>query len=309
MKKQLSNLLFLIATVIWGFAFVAQKEAAIIPAFTVGAIRSLFAVVFLILIIPLSDKLTKNGRRLISRRGGVDFNRRELIGGVILGVILVVASAFQQIGIEKTDAGKAAFITALYVVLVPIFSAFLGKRPTLNSIVSVPIAVVGFYFLCIKPGASLEVADLLMLMCAIIFATHIITVDRMSPGCDGFRMSCVQFATAFLLNTVVALIFEPPISMSAVSQTMPSLLFLGILSSGIGYTLQIVGQKNADPTVAAVILSMESVFGVIGAAFILGERMDGREYIGCGIVFLAVLLSQLDIDAIKNKLKKQNKDN
>lgn len=309
MKKQLSNLLFLIATVIWGFAFVAQKAAAVIPAFTVGAVRSLFAVIFLLLVIPLTDRLTKNGRNLISREKGLDFNKREIIGGMLLGVILVAASAFQQIGIESTDAGKAAFITALYVVIVPIFSAFLGKPPGINSIISVPIAVIGFYFLCIKPGASLEASDLLVLLCAIIFACHIITVDRLSPGCDGFRMSCVQFATAFILNLIIALIFEGPISFDGIGGAMPSLLFLGILSSGVGYTFQIVGQKDADPTVAAIILSLESVFGVIGAALILGERMSEREYIGCAVVFVAVLLSQIDIDVIKSKLKKHNKDN
>ena len=309
MKKQTSNLLFLIATVIWGFAFVAQKAAAVIPAFTVGAVRSLLAVIFLLLIIPLTDKLTKNGRKLISRDGGIDFNRRELIGGLILGVILTSASAFQQIGIESADAGKTAFITALYVVIVPIFSAFLGKKPMVTSIISIPIAVVGFYFLCINSEASLEIADLLVLVCAVIFAGHIITVDRLSPGCDGFRMSCIQFATAFLLNSIIALIFETPIALGNIAAQMPSLLFLGVLSSGVAYTLQIVAQKETDPTVSAVILSLESVFGVIGAALVLDERMSPREYLGCGIVFVAVLLSQVDVNTIKNKLKKQRKDN
>lgn len=309
MKKSLSNLLFLIATVIWGFAFVAQKAAAVIPAFTVGAVRSLFAVLFLLLIIPITDRLTKSGRRLLSRERGLDFNRKEIIGGIILGIILVTASAFQQIGIESADAGKVAFITALYVVLVPILSAFFGKRPSINAIISVPIAVLGFYFLCIKPVASLEAADLLVLACAIIFTCHIITVDRLSPGCDGFRMSFVQFTTAFLLNSVIALIFERPISFSAIGTELLSLLYLGILSSGIAYTLQIVGQKDADPTVAAIILSLESVFGVIGAALILGEKMTAREYIGCAIVFVAILISQLDIFSLIKQFKTKNKDN
>lgn len=309
MKKQLSNILFLIATVIWGFAFVAQKEASNVPAFTVGAVRSFFAVIFLILIIPITDKITKNGRRLFDKKRILDFNRGELIGGALLGLILVCASAFQQIGIESTDAGKAAFITALYVVLVPIFSTFLGKRPGINAIISIPIAVVGFYFLCVKPGSSLEIADMLVLMCAVVFACHIITVDRLSPGCDGFRMSCIQFATAFVLNSVVALIFERPISATNIVEALPSLLFLGIMSSGIAYTLQIVGQKGADPTVAAIILSLESVFGVIGAALILQEKMSGREYAGCAIVFTAVLLSQLDVKTIKKIFKKPSKDN
>ena len=309
MNKQLSNILFLIATVIWGFAFVAQKDASTVPAFTVGAARCFFAVLFLILIIPLTDKLAKNERKLFSREKIIDFNKRELLGGSLLGVIVVIASGLQQIGIENTDAGKAAFITALYVVVVPILSAFLGKRPGINAIISVPIAVIGFYFLCVKPGSSLEFSDLLVLLCAIVFACHIITVDRLSPGCDGFRMSCVQFVTAFILNLVIALIFERPLSPSGIVDALPSLLYLGVMSSGIAYTLQIVGQKEADPTVAAIILSLESVFGVIGSALILKEKMTEREYIGCAVVFLAVLLSQIDLQSIKKLLKISNKDN
>lgn len=305
MKKTLSNTLFLIATAIWGFAFVAQKAAAIIPAFTVGAIRSLFAAVFLLIAIPIFDRLTKSGRKLFSRKKIIDINRTELIGGLILGVILVVASAFQQIGIEGADAGKAAFITALYVVMVPILSALLGKRPHLNALISAPVAVVGFYFLCVGKDAALELHDLLILVCAVVFAAHIITVDHYSPRCDGIRLSFVQFATAFIINTVVALIFERPISPSAISEALPSLLFLGILPSGIGYTLQILAQRGADPTVSAVILSLESVFGVIGAALILGEKMSGREYLGCGIVFVAILLSQIDVFSLVKKAKKQ----
>ena len=307
MKKRISTFLFIIATVIWGLAFVAQKDASIIPPFTVGAARSFLAVIFLLAIIPITDKLTKTERRLISKKRGLDFNKKEIIGGAVTGTILTVASAFQQIGIGDTDAGKVAFITALYVVIVPIISVILGKRPNLSSIISIPIAIVGFYFLCIKPDVSLNRSDLLVLICAAIFACHIICVDKLSVGCDGFRMSCVQFGTAFTLNSIIALIFEKPISINAMIDVLPSLLFLGILSSGVAYTFQIVGQKDADPTAAAIILSMESVFGVIGAAIILKERMSGREYIGCGVVLLAVLFSQIDVfSLIKKTIKSIN---
>ena len=303
MSKRLSNLLFLVATMIWGFAFIAQKQASVVPAFTVGALRSILAAVFLLLIIPLTDKLTKNGRKLFTKTKPLDFNRHELIGGAVLGVIITVATAFQQVGLEETDAGKAAFITVLYVVMVPIISALLGKRPQMSSIVGVCLAILGFYFLCIKPGIGIEKHDLLVLVCALIFSFHIIAVDRLSPKCDGVRMSCVQFAVAFLLNGVLALIFDGKTPLTLIISMIPSFLFLGIMSSGIAYTLQIIGQKYVDPTVASIILSLESVFGVIGAAIILGEKMSGREYIGCGIVFLAVLVSQIDFKELIKKAK------
>ncbi|MBP3402150.1 MAG: DMT family transporter [Clostridia bacterium] len=305
MKKYISPILFIIATMLWGFAFAAQKAASDLPAFTLGALRSIIAVLFLMAVIPLLDKFTKNGRRILTDRKRPDIKRAEIIGGIVAGIILATASAFQQTGLgEGTDAGKAAFITALYVVIVPVISLFFGKRPPVNVYISVVIAVIGFYFLCIKPGTTLIFSDLLVLICALIFALHIIAIDRLSPGCDGVRMSLVQFATAFVVNAVLALIFELPINTSLILDRFPAILYLAIGSSGIAYTLQIVGQKDCDPTVASILLSLESVFGVIGGALFLGETMTKREYFGCVIVFLAVVLSQLDFKAIFAKMSK-----
>lgn len=309
MKKKIAYVLFLVATVIWGFAFIAQKAAVIIPPFTVGYLRSLLAALFLLSIIPLTDRITKNGRRLFDKKKIIDLNRRELIGGFVLGVIITVATSFQQYGLgEGTDAGKAAFITALYVVIVPIMSTFLGKKPPIPSIISIPIAVLGFYLLCINSSLSFEVSDILVLVCAIIFAVHIIAVDRLSADCDGVRMSLVQFAVAFVLNFILALIFEHGVKVEALLEALPSLLFLGVFSSGIAYTMQIIGQKEVDPTISSMILSLESVFGVIGAAIILGERMEIREYIGCGIVFFAIILAQIDPGSIKERVNKEDKN-
>lgn len=310
MKKQIAYLLFIITTVIWGFAFVSQKEVSVVPPFTVGAGRGLLAAVFLFAIIPLTDKLMGNGRRLFCKSTIIDINKKELIGGAVLGLLITVASAFQQYGLGNgTDAGKAAFITALYVVIVPILSIFIGKKPSLTSIISIPIAVVGFYLLCIKPGSFLEMHDLLVLICAVIFAVQIIAVDRLSPGCDGVRMSLVQFIVSFILNLILSLIFESGGGYySGLLAVIPPMLFLGILSSGIGYTLQIIGQKGADPTVSSVILSMEAVFGVIGAAIFLGEQMTTREYIGCAVVLAAVLLAQIDIKQISERLAARSKE-
>ncbi len=308
MKKYISALMMLLAAAIWGFAFSAQKVAAELPPFTIGSVRSLFAGIFLIGVIVVFDRFSEEGRRLFSKKNThfIDLNRTELIGGILCGLILAGASALQQSGIGSgTDAGKAAFITALYVLFVPIFSLIMKKKSPLNVWISVAVAVVGFWLLCIKGDFSIAPSDLLVLICASVFALHIIVIDRYSQ-CDGVRMSCVQFFVAALVNLIVALFAERPISLSAVGENILPLLYLGICSSGIAYTLQIVGQKHAHPAAAAVILSLESVFGVIGSAVLLGERMSAREYIGCVIVFLAVVLSQIDvISIVKNKIKKR----
>lgn len=301
MKKHISCLLFVLAAMLWGFAFSAQKEAGAVPAFTVGAVRNFFATIFLLLVIPFLDKLSGNGRRLVSREKPIDFTIHELLGGLACGSVLTVASAFQQFGLgEGTDAGKAAFITAMYVVIVPLVYLLFGKKSSFNVWISVGIAIVGFYLLCIKDDFSLVFSDALILICALIFAGHILVIDMFSPKCDGVRMSCIQFFTAFLMNTVLALIFESPISFALIGDKFLSLLYLGICSSGIAYTLQIVGQKHVPPAIASIILSLESVFGVIGGALFHGETMTIKEYIGCVIVFGAVILSQIDF-------KKKNK--
>ena len=301
MKKYLSPILCLLAAMIWGFAFTAQKESAALSAFTVGAVRNIFACLFLLCVIPIFDKLkAKNGEKRKSF-----FTKYELIGGAICGVILTAASAFQQTGLgEGTDAGKAAFITALYVVIVPIISSLFGKRTSLQVWFSVALAAVGFYLLCIKGDFTLAPSDALVLVCALIFALHIIAIDRFSPLSDGVRMSCVQFGVGFILNSLLALLFEGVPQMSALSEALPSLLYLGIFSSGIAYTLQIVAQKDTHPTAASIILSLESVFGVIGGAIFLGEAMSPREYLGCAVVLTAVFLSQIDVKALLKSARK-----
>lgn len=296
MKKYASSLMLLAAAAIWGFAFSAQKAAEAVPPFTIGFARSSFAVIFLIFLIMAFDRLGGGKRRLFSREKIIDINRDELIGGAVCGVILTAASYFQQLGINAgTDAGKSAFITALYVVLVPVYGLVLKKRAPLNVWISVAIAAVGFYFLCITGQFTVVLSDAIVLVCALIFPIQILAIDHYSPRCDGVRMSMVQFATVTVLSLVLALIVEGPSSLLLISDYVLPLIFLGVGSSGIAYTLQIVGQKNANPAAASVIMSLESVFGVIGSAIALGERMKTREYIGCAIVFVAVILSQLDL--------------
>ena len=306
MKKYLSSLLMLIAAAIWGFAFSAQKAAADVPAFTLVFARSIFGTVFLFFLIMVLDKVTKNGRRLVSKKG-LDFTKVEIIGGVACGGVLSLASVLQQAGIvDGTDAGKAAFITALYVVLVPVFGLVLKRRSPINAWISVGIAVVGFYLLCIKGDFSIESSDALVLLCAIVFTMHILVIDHFSPKCDGVRMSCIQFSTAFVISTVLSLIFEGVPDFSALFSVLPALLYFGVCSGGIAYTLQIIGQRDSDPAVASIILSLESVFGAIGGAIFLNEKMEVKEYIGCAVVFVAIVIAQLDFKEIfKKRTSKQ----
>lgn len=309
MKKLLSTAALLLASILWGFAFAAQSGASSVPPFTLGAARSIIGALFLIIIIPIFDKARGEKRRLLSKKG-IDLNRYELLGGAVLGIILAVASFFQQLGINSgTDGGKAAFITALYVVLVPVYALVLGKRAPVNVWLAVAISTLGFYFLCIKSDLSISPSDAVCFVCSLIFPIHILVIDRLAPKCDGVRMSMVQFLVASIFNTAMALIFESPVTegiATAIDAIIP-ILYLGIASSGIAYTLQIIGQRGADPTASAIILSLESVFGVVGTALIIGTSMTPREYLGSFIVLLAVILSQLDFKEMIKKAKRQNK--
>ena len=303
-KKIYSSLILLLAAMIWGFAFAAQDDASDIPAFTLGALRGILAGFFLIIVIVIVDRVSHTGRRLFTKRG-LDITKTELVGGAIAGAVLTAASAMQQIGInEGTDGGKAGFITALYVILVPVFALVLKKRSPINVWVGVVISIVGFYLLCIKDGFTVAASDLFVLGGAILFTFHILTIDKFAPRCDGIRMSCVQFFTYALINCILAILFDPQTSIELIGQHAFSVIFLGIGSSGIGYALQIVGQKGAHPTVATIILSLESVFGVIGTALFLSQTLTLREYLGCAIIFVAVILAQLDLGTL---FKKKNK--
>ena len=294
-KKLFSVIILLIASMIWGLAFSAQKDAGELGGFTVGASRNLFAVLFLIPVLPVMDKITKNGRSLVKNKRP-DFTRAELIGGTISGFFMTFATALQQNGIsDGTDAGKAGFITALYVVIVPIYALFFGKKSPLRVWISVGVAIVGFYLLSVKSDFSIVPSDLLILLCAFVFSGQIMAIDLFAPRCDVVRLSFIQFLSGFVFNLICALIFESPIDFATIGDHILSLLFLGVFSSGIAYTFQVVGQRNLNPGVASILLSLESVFGAIGGAIIFGETMMPREVVGCVIVFGAVILSQIEM--------------
>lgn len=293
------------AAAIWGFAFVAQDSIEGLGANTVVAVRSWIGALFLVFAVMLFDKLGGAERKLISRHG-IDISRTELVGGALCGVVLAAASVFQQLGIASgTDGGKAAFITSLYVVLVPIYALFIKKRAAANVWVSVGIAAIGFYLLCIKESVGIVLSDAFVVTAALIFPLHILLIDHFSPRCDGVRMSLVQFITCGAVETVIALIAERPVSLGDIGANILPLIFLGIGSSGIAYTLQILGQNGPDPSAASIIMSLESVFGVIGTALVLGTVLEVREYIGCAIVFAAVILSELDFAALRKRIARR----
>ena len=308
MKKIISPILLLTAAILWGFSFVAQKATTIVPTFTLLFSRSIVAVCFLAPAVVIFDRLSKNGRKLVSiKERKIGITKRELVGGAICGAFLFAASALQQAGIANTDAGKTSFITALYVVIVPIYALIIGRKSPLNAWIGIGIAVIGFYLLCIKDDFTVAPSDLLVFACAFAFAMQIMTVDILLPTCDGVRLSLVQFSAVTVFSLIAALLFEVPFVWSEILEVLPQILFLGIGSSGIAYTLQIVGQKNSEPAVASILLSLESVFGALFSAMFLSERMSAKEYVGCAVVLLAVLISEIDIKALwqKSRAKKR----
>jgi len=246
----------------------------------------------LIPIIPMLDLWKKKNGQAVEAPKTKEEKKVLLIGGICCGIALYAASAFQQFGISFTTVGKAGFITAMYIVLVPILGIFLKKKTGIKVAVSVVMAVIGLYLLCIKDGFSLGLGDALVLVCAFLYSIHILVIDYFSPKVDGVRMSCIQFFTCGLLSIVCMLIWEDPTVANMLAAWKP-ILYAGVLSSGVAYTLQVVAQKNVDPTMASLVLSLESVFSVLAGWVILHQVLSGREIFGCVLMFTAIILAQL----------------
>lgn len=300
-KKLIGNLMLFTTAFIWGTAFVAQRVGMDhIEPFTFSACRYLLATLVLIPIIHILDKRSETAAkaagtfRQLSADEKKAENKRILLGGGVCGVILFVASSFQQVGLVYTTAGKAGFITALYIVLVPIFGLFLHKKTTWLTWLGVAFATVGLYLLCVKEGFSIAFGDFLVFLCAIFFSWHILACDHFTEYSNPVKLSCVQFAVCFVLATITALIFEHPNWAGIVECTIP-IIYCGIFSAGVGYTLQMVAQKDTDPTVASLLLSLESVFGALGGFVVLHEVLTFKELLGCIIMFAAVILAQIPL--------------
>ena len=280
----------LITALIWGSAFVTQSlSAAHLGCFSFNALRAIPAVLVLLVLLAVMQRIHPR------EKYSAEEKRALLRGGLVCGAFLALAINLQQFGMGTTSAGKAGFITALYIVLVPLAGMFLGKKANKRLFLCVLIAVVGLYFLCFtgSEGAmSFGRGDFLVFLCAFAFTGHILCVDHYVQKVDGIALSCVQFAVMMVLSTVCAFTFET-VDFAALGECTFYILYIGILSSAGGYTLQILAQKDGDPTVVSLLLSLESFFAVVCGAIILHERMSGREYLGCALMLTAVLLSQL----------------
>ncbi|WP_346876971.1 MULTISPECIES: DMT family transporter [unclassified Clostridium] len=291
-KTQLkANILLLLTAAIWGLAFVAQKVGAEhVGAFTYNGIRFALGSISLIPLILFLNK--KKGENEETKNNDRDSLKLTVKAGIIAGCALFIATSLQQMGVMGTTAGKAGFITGLYMVIVPILGLFLKQKVNKSTWLGIVIAIIGLYLLSINEDFSISNGDLLVLIGSVGWAVHILLIDNFTKKIDPLKLSSVQFATCSILSLVMAIIFED-INMVGISGAMVSILYGGLLSVGVAYTLQVVAQKNAKPSHAAILLSMESVFGALGGAMFLGERIGARGLVGCILIFIAIIISQL----------------
>ncbi len=297
-KRILGNAMLLLTALIWGMSFVFQRVGMDhIEPLTFGSARSVLAAFALWILVMITDrrKKKKGLAEGLSPREVADYRRNTLRGGIFCGVFLTLAASFQQMGIVYTTAGKTGFITALYIVFVPVIGwLFLKKKITWLIGVGVVLATVGMYFLSIGEEFVLTKGDTLVFICAIFFALHILSCDHFVQIADPLKMSMIQFVVCAILSGIAALAFEAPTTAKLIAAAIP-ILYSGIFSGGVGYTLQMVAQKFTDPTVASLLLSLEAVFGVLGGWLILNEVMTPREVLGCAVVFAAIILVQIPL--------------
>jgi drug/metabolite transporter (DMT)-like permease len=288
-RKVLGNVLLLLTAIIWGTAFAAQRAGMeSIEPLTFTAARMWPAALAVGFVALVTRRRSPTGTQKTDRK-------QTILGGICCGFFLVSATIFQQIGIVYTTAGKAGFITAMYMLLVPVVNFVLfGKKNTWLVWLAVLIGVAGMYLLCITEGFSLTKGDALVCICAVLFTGHILCIDYFVRTCNPVEISAVQFFTAAVVATAAAFLAETPTWEKIAAAAIP-ILYCGLVSGGIGYTLQIVAQKFTDPTVASLLLSMEAVFAVLSGALLLNERMSGRELAGCAVMFIAILLVQVPL--------------
>lgn len=293
MRRKNAFMLFLTAF-IWGTAFVAQSVGMDhLGPFGFNGIRSLIGGVALLPCIYILGKINKNS----NEKGDV---KTLAAGGICCGLALFAASSMQQIGIQYTTAGKAGFITAFYIVLVPVFGIFLGKKTGWKIWLAVALALAGLYFLCITESFSVGRGDIYVFIGALLFTVHILVIDYFAPRTDGVKMSCIQFFVAGILSMFPMAAFETT-TVEGIMRSWGPLLYAGVLSCGVAYTLQIIGQKNMNPTVASLILSLESCISVLAGWAILGEQLSVREGVGCILMFAAIVLAQIPEKQSKNR--------
>lgn len=298
-KALFGSVLLFTAALVWGLAFVFQSQGMDnLPPFTFTAIRVglAAAVVFL-------TQLILEGKK------GLKYDKKTVKAGVVCGLITFVVMAFQQVGLVKTDPGKAGFITSLYIIIVPIFSRIiLKKKESLRTWCGVAIGLVGLYLLCVQGNFSIVASDLAIMLCAVFFALYVLYISEYCQEIDSLSLNFIQLAITSILSLVVALIFEEPTLDGVVAAKIP-ILYCGIVSAGLGFTLQLVGQKSVNPTIAAVIMSFESVFSVLAGWLIMNSTLSTRELLGCGIMFVANIIIQFpDKISYSDDLLRKQKD-
>ena len=301
--KRRNSFLLVLASFIWGIAFVAQSTGGdAVGPYTFNCIRSIIGGLVLVPVIRLSDRLHWSRKKPVSRE-----DRRVLFtGGIACGIALSIASNLQQVGITMgSPVGKAGFITACYMLIVPILGLFLKKKCGWHVWSGIVIAIVGLYLLCIQVNFSIQFSDFLLLFCALSFAVQILIVDHYADRVDGVRMACIEFIVCGIVSAIPMFFVDMGLSVSGISEWASAfadpyawipILYAGALSCGVAYTLQIIGQRGMNPTVASLLMSLESVFSVLAGWVLLKETLSGREIFGCILIFIAVVLAQLRIE-------------
>lgn len=292
-SKLVGVLLLLLTALVWGFAFAAQRKGmdSVTPAQFI-AVRFVLAAVLLMPVVALSDRVTKG---TVSDYWCAWKDKRLWLYGAICGMFLGIASMLQQWGLVDASAGKGGFITVLYIIGVPIFGMFLGRKTTALLWVAVVMAVIGSYFLCAPKGlgGGIEFCDILLILCAIVFSFHILAIDKFVSKVDTMRISVVQSLVTGVFGLLVSFVLSETWTFNGICAAMVPILYCAICSSGIGYTCQFLGQRSVHPVAASLIMSLESVFAALGGLLILGEKLATKELCGCAIIFVAVILAQI----------------
>ncbi len=306
-KNSIKNTIMLfLAAIIWGFAFAAQSAGMdYVGPFTFNAVRCIIGAVILVPVGLLWKSADAGNTEVTGKEASTEVeiksgpaawfrrNKTLLMGGTVCGILLGVATNLQQIGIMTTSVGKAGFLTALYIVLVPVAGLFFKKKCSVSVWIGVVCSVIGLYLLCMTGGSfALATGDLFLLACAVVFTGHILVIDYFAPKVNGVWMSCIQFLVAGIISAVPMLLAETPTLESIFAAKLP-ILYAGVMSCGVAYTLQILGQKNYNPTIAVLILSLESCFSVLGGFLLLQEKLSVRELCGCALMFAAIIFAQL----------------
>ncbi|MFI3206229.1 MAG: DMT family transporter [Clostridia bacterium] len=296
-RKMRGTLLLATAAFIWGSTFVAQRMANFLGASTFLAARSYIGAIFIIIV---SIIITKKRKKM-----GINTNENKLYikYGIITGSVMYIAAVFQQISLSFTSAGKAGFLTALYIVIVPVLGLFLKKKMHKIVWLSIAISLLGTYLLSVNESFTIEIGDSYLLASAFFFAVHIVLIDRFTVKTDSIRLSAVQFVVCAIISTVVAIFTEQP-QIDQVLLAWGPILYAGVFSSGIAFTLQVVAQRETPPAIAALVMSLESIFAVLTGWVVLGEVLDAKELFGCALMFIAIILAQLpDMLPKKNEIK------